>query len=448
MATLHSLMAVYGALDRKVVNSSDPLTAATVERYLPGTTGSNSGWFEHIENFVQNLPGQYRPFPDIHDALATVASEKRVTVPQLSRLVYGIGAALNVPGLINSARMRPIDDALMLAMPEGVDGEQSRQLRNLLAEAFTDRDAWKGVAAAAAQLNLLRGDVASVPLCDTRVVPIGNLVCVEIDTYYEDPNLTIDEVKAVLDPLNWPLLTRFFCAMAPIRPGRFDGWSRLVETVGLSCGEDDPPRITTALKAFKSEAKGGGEVRVDYDLDESASGFGDGIIQRDRGFLNVQKLGDAGGVRAVTKKVLYMQGLPSVALKQFACISGYGSISMEMIFGGAQNRPKGAVDWNVSRPPPLVPPATPVRSLQGSAQNPGENAVATGLRMSSEFITDMSKTVAQVSEKASAGTLRFEDMATATAEIGARMATDPLRFWAAVLQMPLGNAQQPQGGTQ
>ena len=114
MATLHSLMAVYGALDRKVVKSNNPSTAAAVERYLPGTTGSNSGWFEHIENFVQNLPGQYRPFPDIHDALATVASEKRVTVPQLSRLVYGIGAALNIPGLIDSARMRPIDDALTL----------------------------------------------------------------------------------------------------------------------------------------------------------------------------------------------------------------------------------------------------------------------------------------------------------------------------------------------
>lgn len=207
-------------------------------------------------------------------------------------------------------------------------------------------------------------------------------------------------------------------------------------------------RITTALKAFKSEAKGGGEVRVDYDLDEGAPGFGDGIIQRDRGFLNVQKLGDAGGVRVVTKKVLYMQGLPSVALKQFACISGYGSISMEMIFGGAQNRPKGAVDWDVSRPPVEEQPSTPVRSLQGPAPNPGENAVATGLRMSSEFINDMSKTVAQVSEKASAGTLRFEDMASATAEIGARLASDPWRFWAAVLQMPLGNTQQPQGGKQ
>ena len=63
-------------------------------------------------------------------------------------------------------------------------------------------------------------------------------------------------------------------------------------------------------------------------------------------------------------------------------------------------------------------------------------------------LAELAVEVAQVSEKASAGTLRFEDMASATAEIGARMASDPWRFWAAVLQMPLGNAQQPQGGRQ
>ena len=46
MATLHSLMAVYGALDRAVVRTGHQSVAAAVERYLPGTTGSNSGWFD------------------------------------------------------------------------------------------------------------------------------------------------------------------------------------------------------------------------------------------------------------------------------------------------------------------------------------------------------------------------------------------------------------------
>ena len=107
----------------------------------------------------------------------------------------------------------------------------------------------------------------------------------------------------------------FFCSMGELNPAvRPDGWSRVLEKVGLACPVATAPRLTTALKFFKSEV-GPTEARVDYDLDDTPGpNPGDGLVLWDRGYLNVKAMGDI-GVRVITKKVVFIQGLPSVSMK-------------------------------------------------------------------------------------------------------------------------------------
>ncbi|MGA8328456.1 MAG: hypothetical protein WB777_04115, partial [Mycobacterium sp.] len=49
---LQALLALYGALDQAVTSSGDAVIEATVERYLPGSTGPNAGWYDELLGFL------------------------------------------------------------------------------------------------------------------------------------------------------------------------------------------------------------------------------------------------------------------------------------------------------------------------------------------------------------------------------------------------------------
>src|SRR3954452_17888029 len=149
MATLQSLMALYGALDTAVVESgNDPAVAAVVERYLPGTTGPNAGWFREIQEFVDRLPGERMSWPDV-DAAAYDMFERRnvdVTSPQKARMVYAIGALSHLPNVLESNR-ETFGRALSAVGPSnGEDFDTGLALNDLLIEQFTDGQSWARVA--------------------------------------------------------------------------------------------------------------------------------------------------------------------------------------------------------------------------------------------------------------------------------------------------------------
>src|ERR1700739_1918854 len=50
--TAQSLLALYGELDQAVIGSGDAEIEATVERYLPGSTGGNAGWYDQLLGFL------------------------------------------------------------------------------------------------------------------------------------------------------------------------------------------------------------------------------------------------------------------------------------------------------------------------------------------------------------------------------------------------------------
>ena len=108
---LQALLALYGALDRAVIRGGAAVEA-TVERYLPGSTGPNAGWYDELLGFLAtgtnvDSPRAEEPPapPDLSDALTILQSQPphlgaarpSLTALQLSRMVYALGALSHLP---------------------------------------------------------------------------------------------------------------------------------------------------------------------------------------------------------------------------------------------------------------------------------------------------------------------------------------------------------------
>ena len=108
---LQALLALYGALDQAVIRGGAAVEA-TVERYLPGSTGPNAGWYDELLGFLAtgtnvDSPRAEEPpaSPDLSDALTILQSQQPnlgaarppLTALQLSRMVYALGALSHLP---------------------------------------------------------------------------------------------------------------------------------------------------------------------------------------------------------------------------------------------------------------------------------------------------------------------------------------------------------------
>ena len=424
MATLQSLMALYGALDNAVVESgNDEAVAAIVERYLPGSTGPNAGWFREIQEFVGRLPGESLPWPDVDDAANELYERRNVDVSnaEKARMVYAIGALSHLPNVLSRNR-ETFARALSAVAPEGSeDIDRGLALNELLIKEFTDDRSWARVADIAVKNQLMSAEVAGWLPCDSKLLQIGDLLCLEVNTHFERDTITVDQIKDILEPVNWPALCGFFCSMTEYQPDRPDGWTPALETVSLTCPTQP---LRTALKFFKSQiATTDGaidEVHVDYDLDESPPVPGDGLVTYDRGYLNAARNG-ANGVVVTTKKVVHIEGLSPVAQNQWVCITGYGSISNEMILGGAENPPKSAKPWTPSTAPTGgegqggTYPTEPSTPGSGAA-----TPVAAAVELVSECAQDLAAKTSALAQKWAAGTVTPSDMVAYSAYVGGR----------------------------
>ena len=118
-----------------------------------------------------------------------------------------------------------------------------------------------------------------------------------IDTESSSNDVSLDALKAVVDPLNWHEdCPSFFCDMQ-YKGLRTDGWRKVLETVGF-CDYSSliSPRLVTMLKFYKTTVNGpvAYEARLDYDLDMSRFDTGDRQVRVDKGFINMKStVGDA-----------------------------------------------------------------------------------------------------------------------------------------------------------
>jgi hypothetical protein len=312
---------------------------------------------------------------------------------------------------------------------------------------FNDWKDWYKVAQKLATdgYKVLTTDAASVPLCLPSVITVDGIESVVIDAELSSTKVSLNALKAVVDPRNWKKdCPSFFCGME-YKGLRTDGWRKVLEHVGF-CDLDESitPRLHTMLKFYKSTVNGPlkHEARLDYDLNDPVLiPPGDGKITVDRGFINMwSTTGNPAekGVAVRTRKVAHIEGLRPYTMKRFVCIFGYGFAVAEMLFGSALDYKGGDTDftpWEDSAT------ETPEQGSQASQQqcegtskepHPDNSVASTAIAMAAKCVQDLSVKQFDLADKWLAGQLTVEDLTQYTAEVGARIASDPWKFIQAI----------------
>ncbi|OBK80572.1 hypothetical protein [Mycobacterium sp. 1164985.4] len=463
MATLHSLLALYGALDDTVVALDDPSVTERVEAFLPGTTGpGRQGWFNDVRQFVRRLsvdPDQTE-FPSRREALrefaemrSTVAVQEEVGIGpvEMARLLYVIGAHWQLSSQTDEER-ELFASALSVAVP-GETGSVSesggQQLLNLFDSDLQGRPSFVGVIEAAVEQGLVSAAVLSYVRSVEFRYRVRRDACGEYAvlkvSYFRD-RLTVDKVKKVVDPLNWDNCCPFFCDMSPIpkSPDSY-GWSRVLESISTLCGVLPGYQLRTAIKYWKGE-KGDGAF-INYDIDDNrASTKDDGFTLLDRGYISFEK--EERGVRIRTLKEVKFAGVPPLATIMFAVIGGYASIGENMLIDCALNPPSGLVDFTASVP--TGKPAKPIDpTVCASAAAPAPcgcqpsfaPSVTEAVDLWASCVTEVSTEYAGLVNHWAKCGFDPAEMAEFGAKVSARMATDPWR----ILGLMLSQTPQPKG---
>ncbi|KAA0075640.1 hypothetical protein CIW52_33210 [Mycolicibacterium sp. P9-64] len=478
MATLRALLEIYGSLDTALIESDDPRLARAVDRLFPGSS-ENVGWYEELEAFMFPV-GDGTP-SDLESAVSTRArtaadpiralnelndartrEDRPPTIPELSRIVYGIGALIRVTSAVAETPIPRVDDdtnssllsdVLALAGPDSSFGNnrdvvagQLSEIVNVFADQLTSRGEWPEVAQRLYAMKVLSADVAGVPLCQASVVKIGGIDSVVVDTHFDSDKVSLNQMIGVVDPRNWHRnYPSFFCSMVGKGP-RPDGWRKVLETVGF-CYVDPPygRRLVTMLKFHKSKTIEDGKyvARLDYDLnDPTPDPEGDGQIDVDRGFINVYaKDADPAlkGVVVRTRKVAHINGIRPYTQKRFVCIFGYGDSTQEMLLGSALDPEyKGeGFPWDDA----VVDPDTATSNGPATQPAPPTNSVmSTAFKMAADCVQDLTVKNLDLADKWMAGQLTPADLAEYSTQIGARLASDPWKFLEAI--------SKPKGGGQ
>jgi hypothetical protein len=496
MATTHTvtpaqaLLALYGALDHAVGTGNADIEA-TVARYLPGSTGTNAGWYEKLLVFLGHRQSHFTDtatVPDLGNALSvlrqaaaptpqpaakkpaktrpgTTKEETAVTAAfsgtppappeqprplstvQKARMVYAIATLSQLPGwylqnVLGNSWEKQLDDALDL-----VRGPNSGLFDHLRLN-LNSRDGYPKVIEAAGKQGLIDRKVASVPLCQPKVMIVRNQPCLVITTEFTNADVSLKDLKDVIDPVNWArCLSTFFCKMDG-KADRGDGWSQVLEQVSTTC-PIAPTHMKTPLKYWKTE--GADEKTLpptaclDYALDDQPpdGAKGDGLIVVDEGFIRMTSTDPSldlskPGVRVRTRKVVGFRNSALTPWGVLACSMGYGDQGIDMILDGVENRandphandPDRWRDWKAS----TIPAKSPGQPKDEPPQAPPANAatsrraVELAVEMVNECIDDMSGKSATVAAKWAAGTVPVAEMITLNAEFATRLATDSLRF--------------------
>lgn len=466
---LQALLALYGALDQAVTSSGDAGIEATVERYLPGGTGANAGWYDELLGFltdgtsVDSRIAEEPPAPpDLSDALTILQSQNQpvqggkpqLTAVQLSRMVYAIGALSHLPvDYLPQGWESQFSRTLAIAAPQE-PGYQSAPLsgtppsgQNLLAllrRQFRSRDDFPQVMAYAAQQGWVDLLVAAVPLCQTSAMWVCGHLCVVLTTEFVSSQVSLDQLKDVIDPLNWAKCLPFFCSMDP-EPTRPDGWSRVLEHVSMTCPIPNTPQMVTPLKYWKGQGTNQPSTEpsawVDYALDDdpAAGEVGDGRMVVDQGFIRMTStVGNSAqdGVRVRTRKVAGFRDLAYFPAALFACVMGYGDAGLGMLLGGVSSRATNPAGWTSWDPSTYTGASGSASGASGSAQqgqsakcgDPTSSAVALAVEMVNECIDEMSKKSAAIAAKWATGVAPVAETVTYSADLAARLATDPWRY--------------------
>jgi hypothetical protein len=462
-----ALLALYGALDQAVTSNHGGATQEIVERYLPGSTGIHAGWYDELLGFLNHPPHpaprdteESPAAPDLDDALTVLQARRlppltpgttsnTLSTVQWARMAYAIGALSQLPGYeshseqfsqalaVVSPTLETLESSGQAAAVSGGGPPDNDDLLLLLQRSFLSRHDWPHVMKSAVAKKLIDPTVAAVPLCEARVKWVRGQLCAVLTTEFESSKVSLEQLKSIIDPLNWAKCMSFFCEMDP-EPPRSDGWSRVLEHVSTTCSLNGTPQMVTPLKYWKGPPASESLITafVDYALDDlPASGEkGDGRVVVDEGFISMTS-SDATpaslGVRVRTKKVVGFRDLPWIAGAIFACSMGYGYEGMSMLIDGVAQHAKNANGWT-GWTPSTTPSGSPKQP--GEPGSPGEppdvsgRAVVLAVDMLNECVNDMSAKSAAIAAKWATGAIPIEETIAYTSDLAIRLATDPWRY--------------------
>lgn len=406
MSKLHAQVALFGTIDDVLRDNDDVEIVATVERFMPGLTGfGKRGWFGELRAFLAKPelapPGQTDPrsaeemFPSLPKAVKEleVPAEPEPsgeppsgepgsddqTPTDVLRMLFASTVLCKLhdlvvarvgnhppPGLDFADSGDPLMQLLdkrLAALPTG--SEAIPGIDPVLAEedpigavrqylvTSEDLAEFQSRIGTLAQAGVLDGAVADgKPLCTGGLRKINGQYCSVLTTDYIRTDLTVEHVKRIMEPHNWPkLCPSFFRGMVDQNPMQVRGWSRVLEIVS---GDPKLWELRTALRYWKGEATPDGGFYINYDLDKTRTGDGM-LVQVDAGYLLITPLppdSPKPGVRIRTSKQVRIRGMSSTASAVLACFMGWGDISSRMLTDRAKPPFTEMVDFgNLSRDP-------------------------------------------------------------------------------------------------
>lgn len=241
--------------------------------------------------------------------------------------------------------------------------QRGYELLRLLRAQFTERGDWDNFMKTAFEHGLVTKDVAfSGPPCTISVRRVGGQLCTRLITDLTVHDMSVDDLKRIVDPLNWAKVDSIFCEMTELTPALdAHGWSRVLEDVST-----DPSNylLTTALKYWKEDMNGGGAA-INYDLDDARGDTADcGLVLLDRGYIWLTPTPN-GGCRIRNSKEVLIEGISATASAMFATAAGWVD-SQVLAFATATRLPVAdIVPWRPSHcsgAPLRAGPAFPYRT--------------------------------------------------------------------------------------
>ncbi|HKV19901.1 MAG TPA: hypothetical protein VJR50_12775 [Mycobacterium sp.] len=401
MSKLHAQMALLGTIDEVARRTTNPETIATIEKFLPGTTGvGQQGWYRELKHFLNTE--ELRPrdengiaipnsepvtFPDLEQALIEVSTEPLaendpaspgvVSRSIFASMVLGIVDRIEPGGLAEVLNMPDFDmDPLSTtlsafnferseASSEEIPGlderdrelPQAESLRNTLLR-VRSRDEYLDLTRGFARSNeidpFLRDAMKRPALCTGSLRRIDGQFCTVLTTDWPT-DFTLSQVRGVIHPENWPHLCTFFASMDkqdPFDPDVSRGWTRLLEGVS---GDPTQWKMVTALRFWMAEPDSGG-IYLNYDLDCPRVGDRK-LVEVDAGYIRVIPVDGNPDpkVKIRTSKQVRIRGVSSTATAALACGFGWGDAMSDMfeegVTGPAPVAPGGRV--------PLTPSVDP-----------------------------------------------------------------------------------------
>jgi hypothetical protein len=194
--------------------------------------------------------------------------------------------------------------------------------------------------------------------------------CSTLYTNATDDDLSVNDIKRIVNPRNWSLCCKFFCTVvAQAPPYAEHGWSRILETIGPEC---DEWCLHTALVFFYGLDDNGG-IFVNYDLDPNRQGDSN-MVEVDNGYIWVTPLNGTNpaqkGVRIRTSKQERVQGLSPTATSALGCLLGWGDAANELLSGTAEMVLNGQIPTAQLEPWATTPPNNYTSQMSSGATPP------------------------------------------------------------------------------